>query len=150
MKEYQVRFDGGLDLTKAEPLTDFSFPWLKTPCPETAFRAVWNGLVLSFRFDVVDDDLVLAEKEDPGEGALGSDRVEIFFASSADLESPYYGAEMDPSGRVYDYKATHYRNIDPGWSFSTLIFGGRIHESGYRVSGQIRIEELEKLDLLKG
>src|SRR6056297_704820 len=98
MKFYEVCFSGGLDLSKGNQLTDFIFPWRDEPCPATRFRAVRNAQVFAFQFSVEDDDLVLPENEDPGRGASGSDRVELFFASSADLKSPYYGAEMDPTG----------------------------------------------------
>ncbi|MDF1657828.1 MAG: sugar-binding protein [Verrucomicrobiales bacterium] len=148
MNAYQVKYEGGLDLSRGERLSDFSFPWSSRQCPATSFRAVWNERVFAFKFEAEDDDLVLSEAVDPGKAALGSDRVELFFASSSDLEKPYYGAEMDPEGRVYDYAATTYRQINPAWSFSTLIFSGRIFESGYSVSGQIQLEELQDLDLL--
>jgi hypothetical protein len=148
MSVYQVKYNGGLDLSKGERLSDFSFPWLSRECPATSFRAVWNERALAFRFEVEDHDLVLGEAADSGKAALGSDRVELFFASSPDLEKPYYGAEMDPAGRVYDYTATTYRQIDPNWSFSSLIFSGRIHDTGYVVSGQIQLDELRDLNLL--
>jgi len=148
MSVYQVNYESGLDLSRGDRLSDFSFPWLSRECPATSFRAVWNERVFAFRFEAEDHDLVLGEGGDSGKAALGSDRVELFFASSPDLEKPYYGAEMDPAGRVYDYAATTYRQINPRWSFSTLIFSGRIHDSGYVVSGQIELEDLRKLDLL--
>ncbi|MEM9016918.1 MAG: sugar-binding protein, partial [Verrucomicrobiota bacterium] len=111
--------------------------------------AVWNKQWLCFSFEVEDDDIVLFESDDPEEAALGSDRVELFFATDETLAGPYYGAEMDPAGRVFDYRAKFYREIDGGWSFSTLEFGGDISEGGYRVDGRIQIEELKDLNLLR-
>lgn len=148
MKEYQVMYDEGLKPERGNPLTDFSFPWRKETCPPTRFGAVWNAEIFSFVFVVEDADLVLAEVPDPGQAALGSDRVELFFASSPDLTTPYYGAEMDPAGRVYDYAATFYREIDSSWSFSTLSCAGTIGGNGYELSGQIQLEELRDLGLL--
>ena len=149
MKTYEVRYSEGLDPSSGTPLTDFAFPWLKKRAPRTEFRAVWNEQALSFSFEVTDRDLVLAEAEDPGEAALGSDRVEIFVASSADLTEPYYGAEMDPRGNLYDYRATYHRQFEPEWTFSNFRFRGEIHEKGYRVRGRFSMEELRSLDCLK-
>lgn len=145
---YEVKFDSGLDLSQANLLDGFSFPWKEEDSPETTFRAVWNERVFSFRFDVEDADIVLAENEDTGSAALGSDRVELFFATTPDLKESYYGAEMDPVGRCFDYQASYYREIDSSWSFDSLTFGGRIRESGYSVSGQIHMEELKDLKLI--
>ena len=145
---YEVKCDRGLDLSQAHVLDRFSLPWREVECPTPHFRAVWNERVFSFRFDVTDNNIVLGESEDAGEAALRSDRGELFFATKPDLKEPYYGAEMSPAGRVYDYKATLYREIDPTWSFETLTFGGRIRAEGYSVSGQIRLEVLQDLVLI--
>ena len=97
-----------------------------------------------------DSDIILAEADDPAEAALGSDRVEIFLATSADLKKFYYGAEMDPRGNVYDYRAKFHRQFDTDWSFSNLKFRGEIREDGYTVRGRFSMEELNELDCVKG
>ena len=150
MKTYSVHYSPSLDLDAASVLEDFTFPWLERPCPVTSFRAVWNDERLRFRFDVEDDDLVLDETGEPHAAALGSDRVELFFASSADLSTPYYGAEMEPRGSVYDYQAIYHRKFDDSWSFDGLEFAGEILEGGYLVEGTITLESLRELGCLKG
>ena len=150
MKTYSVHYSPSLDLDIASVLEDFSFPWLDRPCPVTSFRAVWNEERLRFRFDVEDDDLVLDETGEPHAAALGSDRVELFFATSADLSTPYYGAEMEPRGSVYDYQAIYHRKFDDSWSFGGLEFAGEILEGGYLVEGTITLESLRELGCLKG
>lgn len=149
MKTYPVSYSSSLDLGVASCLSDFSFPWQESPSPATEFRAVWNEESFAFSFKAADDDLVLPEHSDSGQGALGSDRVELFFASSPDLMTPYYGAEMDPSGRVYDYAATFYREIDPSWSFSSLCFEGKIGACGYELQGTLAMSELRGLNLVQ-
>lgn len=149
VKSYPVAFSPSLDPERGEALTDFCFPWLEKPAPRTEFRAVYDDSWLVFRFEVEDEDLVIAESEDPGEGALGSDRVELFFSPSTDLRPHYFGAEMDPSGRVFDYRAVHHRQFDPSWSFSSLAFAGAITPGGYRVDGRIELGELRDLGLLR-
>jgi len=149
MKTYPVHYSSSLDLAKGELLEDFTFHWLDRPCPRTSFRAVWNDRHLGFRFEVEDDDLVLDESTDPDEATLGSDRVELFFASSADLMTPYYGAEMEPRGGVYDYEARFHRKIDGGWTFPSLEFTGEILEGGYAVEGSLSLDVLRGLGCLK-
>lgn len=148
MKQYEVQFSESLRTGEGNLLDDFTFPWLDRPTPRTEFRAVWNHDRLAFAFDVDDDDIVLPEADDPGEGALGSDRCEIFVAPNAELTKPYYGAEMDPSGRVFDYRAKYHREFDPAWSFATLEFSGAIREGGYAVTGSLALEELRDLGCL--
>lgn len=149
MKTYPVHYSPTLDLAEGELLEDFTFPWLDRPCPWTSFRAVWNDRHLGFRFEVEDDDLVLDDSSDPDQAALGSDRVELFFASSADLREPYFGAEMEPRGGVYDYEARFHRKIDGGWTFPGLEFTGEILEGGYAVEGSFSLDVLRGLGCLK-
>ncbi len=148
MKIYEVRLSEELDIDGGVVLEDFSCPWKSEPIPKTQFRAVWNDEALKFQFDVEDPDLVLAENADSGEAALGSDRVELFFASKPDLTTPYYGAEMDPRGNVYDYEGLFHRQINASWSFETLAYNGTFHDGGYSVVGTISLAELKSLGCL--
>jgi len=149
MKIYTVHYSPTLDLAEGDLLEDFTFPWQDRPCPQTSFRAVWNDRHLGFRFEVDDDDLVLGESDDVDEATLGSDRVELFFASSLDLSTPYYGAEMEPRGGVYDYKARFHRKFDDSWTFPGLEFAGEILEGGYAVEGSLPLDVLRGLGCLK-
>lgn len=149
MKIYDVKYSEELDPGNGVLLEDFSCPWKSESIPATKFRAVWNKSSLKFQFDVEDHDLVLGENPDSGEAALGSDRVELFFASTSDLSTPYYGAEMDPRGNVYDYEGLYHRQIDASWSFETLSFSGSFCDGGYSVVGTVALDELEKLGCLQ-
>lgn len=145
MKSYEVNFNKSGDCREGNLMSDFSCPWDAEPVPDTRFRAVWNESRFFFSFVVEDQDLVLPEDSDSGQAALGSDRVELFFATSLDLSTPYYGAEMAPNGNVYDYRASYYREVEDNWSFQTLHFEGVETEGGYRVDGNLEIQELEDL-----
>ena len=149
-KTYSVRYSDRLDVMSGNLMKDFTFPWKRGRAPRTEFRAVWNEQALGFHFDVDDEEIILDESEDPNEAVLGSDRVEIFLATKADLKGPYYGAEMDPRGNVYDYKAKYHREIDDKWSFGNLKFRCEIREDGYTVKGRFAMDELNNLDLVKG
>jgi len=150
MKTYEVKFSPDRDVGAGVLLDDFTFPWREESCPKTEFRAVWDGDVLRFRFDVEDTDLVLHEGEDADASVLGSDRVELFFASVADLSEPYFGAEMDPRGQVFDYRAIHYRRIDSAWSFPDLRLTAEVGETGYAVEGSFGLDGLRRLRCLRG
>ena len=148
MKRYEVYFSHDLNPDDGRLLDDFCFPWLNIQVPKTEFRAVWNHDRLGFCFDVTDTDIVLGEESDKDKAVLGSDRIELFFASSSDLVQPYFGAEMDPRGWVYDYTAKMHRQFDDSWSFSSLELSGTIREGGYSVEGSFSIEELKDLQCL--
>ncbi len=150
IKTYSVKFDADLALDAGELLDDFSFPWLDRPCPRTEFQAVWNEAALRFRFDVDDDDVVAFEGVDQDESVLGSDRVELFFATDRNLDQTYFGAEMDPRGWVYDYSARYYRQFDPSWTFTGLECRGEKRGDGYSVEGTIELESLRSMNCLNG
>lgn len=147
MKEYHVNFSSELDVAEGALLDDFSFPWIERSCPRTEFRAVWNEEEFHFRFDVVDDDIVLNDSEDKDTAVLGSDRVELFFAADPELSNYYYAAEMDPRGWAYDYRAKMYRQIDDGWSFPSLKMDGSIHSGGYSLAGSVELNVFRSLGL---
>jgi hypothetical protein len=122
-------------------ISDFVFPWSQSPAPGTRFRAHIADGKLHFEFDCTDTDIVVAS-EWRGESTLDlEDRVEIFFAREAALES-YYCLEVDPLGRVHDYAASHYRKFDSAWDFAGLRTRGQIAADGYCVSGSIPLQTL--------
>ncbi len=149
MKEYHVNFSSDLDLRDGALLDDFSFPWVERDCPRTEFRAVWNEKKFRFGFDVDDGDIVLNDSRDKDAAVLGSDRVELFFAADRELSGYYYGAEMDPRGWAYDYRARTYRQIDDVWCFPSLEMAGAIRSDGYALTGSIDLEALKSLGLLR-
>ena len=147
MKRYHVQ--NAMNWSEADLLTDFTFPWEDRTAPPTDFRAMHDGERFHFRFDCVDDDLVLPDGATAKERALGADRVEIFFAKDLSLER-YFGLEMSPRGDVADYAAKFYREIDWSWSCEGLVLEPEIREGGYTVSGSIPLEVLRRLGVLRG
>ncbi|AHG19516.2 endoxylanase [Chania multitudinisentens RB-25] len=132
--------------TQANQLTDFSFPWDKEKVPETKFRALWTQQAIYFRFDAEDSDIQVGEHEDKDEAVLASDRVELFFSTGKAL-TPYYTAEMDSRGRIFDAHANYYRQVDPTWNWRTLKTIATPIANGYRVVGKVDIAELDQLKL---
>ncbi len=124
--------------------TAFRFPWEERPLPGTEFRALFDTFALYFAFRVEDHDIVLAEHFRSKEDVVHEDRVELFFALDEEL-AQYFCLEIDPLGRVLDYRATHYRKFDFSWTFPGLEVVGRQTGDGYAVEGRIRWEALQSL-----
>lgn len=142
-----IRLDGVLDepaWRTTEPETRFAFPWDRRPLPHTEFRALFDAEALYFAFSVDDDDVVLAEPFGGKADVVREDRVELFFAVDENL-AEYYCLEIDPLGRVLDYRARHYREFDFSWSFPGLEVAGVQTAGGYDVEGRIPLASLASL-----
>jgi hypothetical protein len=124
--------------------TGFTFPWEDRPVPRTEFRALFDDWALYFAFSVDDDDIVLAEDYHDKNDVVREDRVELFFALDDDL-ADYFCLEVDPLGRVLDYRAAYYRQFDRSWTFPGLDVVGRQTDDGYRVEGLIPLKSLQSL-----
>ena len=151
--QYEGKNGGGEDALShevwglAEVLGDFSFPWTKMEAPETLFRALWDDDLFYFRFEVVDEDVVLAEGADAKEQVVGSDRVEIFFTTGDDLD-PYYGLEMDPRGEVLSYETRYHRQFNWEWECPGLKIWPKLTDVGYELEGSIPMQTFRDLECL--
>ena len=152
MKRYHYRVhstpSSSPDWSVAEVLTDFSFPWENRAAPLTEFRALWDEIHLHFRFDCIDHDLVLPDGPTVKDRALGSDRVEIFFAPDLSLK-PYYCLEMSPRGDVLAYEANFYREMNWDWQCDSLQLNAQIEGNRYTVAGSLPLDTLRALNVLK-
>ena len=148
MKRYPVQTArGAFDWSQATPLTDFCFPWETTPAAPTEFRALQATQRLHFRFDCVDQDLVLGRGETAKQRVLGSDRVEIFLAPSLEL-APYFCLEMAPNGDTYAYRARSYRQFDDDFAWQGLELSSSIEGTRYTVEGSLPLATLHTLGVL--
>jgi hypothetical protein len=131
-------------------LTDFCYPWSVQPPPVMSFRSLWDDERFYFRFDVKSTDVRTYSKDNHKMEVVDSDRVEIFFRSNERLD-PYYCLEMDPHGRILDYKACFYRIFDYEWQWpghDQLNVKSAQIESGYIVEGSITLTSFRDLALL--
>ena len=105
----------------------------------------WCGRVgetFVFRFDVVDDSISPADPAG-GERAIDfSDRVELFFSATPELKGTYHCLEIDPEGRIMDYSARMYRQMDYEWRVRTLQVRTAVTPGGYVVVGNLSLREL--------
>jgi len=156
-KTYEVRYlpqaritiDGLLDEAdwdRANVERGFSFPWEEAAAPATEFRALCNSQWFYFAFHVEDEDLVVQENFQAKTDVMAEDRVELFFAPDETLKE-YFCLEVDPFGRVLDYKAAYHRQFDFSWSFPGLCVAASSTDRGYAVEGSIPLEKLDALSL---
>ena len=122
--------------------TRFSFPWKRVSSPETSFQAVYTNDRVFFFFEVEDRDIVIVPGQEE-KTVAGGDRVEIFFAADPEMKE-YYCLEIDPTGKILDYKASFYRNFDDGWNLPGLRAASRKTSSGYTVEVSIPVEWFRK------
>ena len=122
------------------PVVGFHAPWDGLD-DETSFKCFVTDSLFFFRFDVKEVSLALKDGFTNEMDVEPEDRVEVFFAPAGKLGT-YLGAEMDPMGRVLDYRCTYYRKFDYSWNFSTLVCSGEIRQDGYSVAGSVSKAEL--------
>ena len=103
-----------------------------------------DGKALHIAFNVPDSTLTICQGE--GERTVDeSDRIEIFLSCDPGMAC-YYGFEIDPQGKVMDYKNSFYRQFDYGWN-SALQASGKVLPDGYRVEASFPLEFLRSLGL---
>ncbi len=156
MKKYFVQKIKNFSKTKttipwkqAKKLKDFSYPWLEEEPKETSFKALYDTNYLYVQFVVKDSNIHIYYKDGNKREVAESDRVELFFRRDKDLE-PYYCLEIDPNGKVLDYRAMYYRKFEDAWSWPKghLFVKTDVKTDGYCVEVKISLESLKRLGLL--
>jgi len=136
---------------EANRLSDFVYPWNEGDPPPMSFKALHDPDWIYGLYRVRDADaLNLSMEENLKAAVLKSDRVEIFLRSDEHM-NPYFGLEMDPLGRTYDFEASLYRKFNAGWSWpkDQLMVKGDLSEAGYTLEFALGKPLLNKLNLLK-
>lgn len=151
-KEIVINGKGDSPLWKnAIELTDFIYPWENETPPFTSFKALHSNDWLYCLYEVKDDHINVFVNTNEKSEVVSSDRVEIFFRKD-DKMMPYYGLELDPNGRVYDYKVEYHRKFYPDWSWpegQLLVKANKVN-GGYTVEVAISKKSLIQLELIKG
>lgn len=124
----------------------FIAPWNGNDYDQTKFYACHNDKYLYLLYEVKDSTLTYNDGKT--EDSVGNeDRVE-FFISKDNKMSTYYGAEIDPQGKVMDYEAHFYRKCDYSWNYKGLILGHQIGKHSYTMEVAIPMKELKELGLI--
>lgn len=134
---------------KVKSINDFTYPWRKDAPPSTSFAAYYDDSYLHFRFVAKGPKPLVYVKDNNKLEVIQSERVEIFFREDEKM-NPYYVLEMDPHGRVLDYKAKHYREFERSWSWpESLDIKTEIVEDGYTLQGKFSLSLLKEFELLR-
>jgi len=120
-------------------------PWTEEVRDNTVFKAFVSYNYFYFSFDVEDSTLTIWDFENEL-SVTKEDRVELFFAKDLTLDE-YFCLEIDPLGRVLDYKAKYYRQFDRPWKFQDIKIAAKKTNHGYRVEGRISLKELKNLGM---
>jgi hypothetical protein len=154
-KTYRVRClpDAKIDLngladdpawSQAHVEQGFAFPWKQVAAPATEFRALCDKDSLYFTFRVHDEDIVVLDRLRDKQDVVFEDRAELFFSVDEQMQD-YYCLEIDPRGRVYDYRGSYYRRFDPTWSWKGLETKASSLPQGYVVEGRMPLASFEAL-----
>ena len=145
--QWQIELDGRLEESawhEARVERNFTFPWKEAAAPATEFRALCDPRWLYFSFHVTDSDVFVLEKLRDEEDAVFEDRAELYFARDDGLKD-YFCLEIDSRGRVYDYRGSYYRQLDPKWNWPGVEASASTFDHGYIVEGRIPLASFETL-----
>ncbi len=133
-----------------EAICVLQYPWNQDHPRVTEFKAYHNKEILYFQFKAFGPEPIIFVENNHKLEVRHSERVEIFFRINEEM-SPYYVLEIDPLGRLLDYKAEYYRIFDRDWQWPyDLKIETQIHENFYTVSGQFQLDTLRRMELLHG
>ena len=123
-------------------ISDFYLPWDKKHGQETRFKALFDENYIYFIFYSKDSTLIVMNNISEELEIGKEDRIEIFLSGSESLDE-YFCIEVDPYGRVLDYKARYYRIFDRKWEANQLIIKSEIIDDGFNIGLAIPLEVLE-------
>ena len=150
-KDFQISGKGDNVIWRtANVLNDFTYPWEKEAPPATSFKALHSDQWVYLLYEVKDENINVYVNTNEKTEVMYSDRVEIFFRKDSEM-LPYYGLELDPHGRVYDYEVFYHRKFNRDWSWPSgqLQVKSNIKKGGYSVEVAISKESLVQMGLLK-
>ena len=150
MKVFSISKLGSFDNRDGiSSVDDFSYSWREEKAPKTIFQAYYDDIAIHFRFLAYGPTPFVFVKDNHKLEVIHSERVEIFFRTNEKMR-PYYVLEMDPRGRVLDYKANHYREFDRSWEWpDSLAIQTSMEEDYYTLQGKFKIETLKRLNLIQ-
>lgn len=131
-----------------DEFSNFSYPWQKEVPPKTIFKTYHDEHYLHFKFDAYGSKPFVYVKDNNKIEVIYSERVELFFRSNEKMK-PYFCLEMDPLGRILDYKASYYRSFDRAWNWpEQLMTKTEIEKDSYSVCGKLSLGVLKELGVL--
>ena len=152
---YEVEFAQNFDTNNlmseenwegVKAVSDFCLPWSKAYPQTTKFKATFDDRNLYMVFYAIDSSLVIEDTISKELDIAQEDRVEVYFSQKESLKE-YYCFEIDPMGRILDYRAKFYRKFNDKWDAKSLKVESAITEYGYNVMLLVPLEEVEKMGI---
>jgi hypothetical protein len=131
---------------KSITLQDFIFPWDDKTPPVTIFRALYDSTALYFFYKAVDQSLVIKDSLNNEMDIAFEDRVELYLSKDNTMKE-YFCFEIDPLGRVLDYKASYYRILDDQWNVDGIQVASRIDSGSYQIEVAIPLNSLAEMGI---
>lgn len=129
---------------RAIMLKDFLLPWKDDKPPLTIFRALYDTSNLYILFQAMDHNMVIKDSISNEIDIAKEDRVEIFISKNKTMDE-YFCIEIDPLGRVLDYRASYYRKFDDQWCIDGILVGSKIYPESYKVEVSIPLKSIAKM-----
>jgi len=131
---------------KSIALKDFIFPWDEKTPPLTLFRALYDSNNLYIFYKAEDQNLVIKDSLNIEQDIEFEDRVEVYFAKDNTMKE-YFCLEIDPSGRLLDYKAAYYRKFDNQWNVKGIRITSRIDSGSYQMEVAIPLTSIAEMGI---
>ena len=113
----------------------------------TAFYACHDSDSLYLAAYCSDQDIHITEGESE-RSVDTSDRIELFLAQDEGMSS-YYCLEIDPNGKIMDYKASFYRQFDFNWDCPGIRVRGISGNGSYSLRISLSLDRLRELGVLQ-
>lgn len=127
-------------------LKNFKLPWGDEIPQVTIFQALYDSINLYCYYKVVDKNLVIKDSLNNEIDIASEDRVELFLSKDNTLKE-YFCLEIDPLGRVLDYKASFYRKFDDLWDVEGIKVAGKIDSESYQIKIAIPLKSIAEMGI---
>ena len=127
-------------------LKDFKLPWSDEIPQVTIFQALYDSNTLYCYYKAMDKNLVIKDSLNNEIDIASEDRVELFLSKDNTLKE-YFCFEIDPLGRVLDYKASYYRKFEDQWDVEGIQVADKIDSESYQIEVAIPLKTIAEMGL---
>lgn len=130
------------DWDTSPQVTGLVDPWHDAQMDQTRFLTCSDNENLYLLYKVHDEHIYCADGNEE-RSVDYCDRIEFFICKDEQMNE-YYCLEIDPNGKVMDYRAAYHRNFDYGWTCDIIDVGTSISNNEYLIEAAIPLEWLKE------
>jgi hypothetical protein len=93
-----------------------------------------------------DHNLVIKDSLNNEIDIASEDRVELFLSKDNTMEE-YFCVEIDPLGRILDYRASYYRKFDDQWDVDGIQVASKIDSQSYQIEVAIPLKSIAEMGI---